>query len=268
MAMARVASPSSATSWSSFTLHSVPRRISPFRSSVQSVDLRRTPIRFWKANRSFSKLICLSKPDAADSAAAAKNEEVSIDSASDTVAPANKPQLPELPNKNFNRVVALVSTVAAFSLFFSSRLDFGVSLKDLAANAVPYEVALSNGRPTVVEFYADWCEVCRELAPVVYNVEEQYRGQVNFVMLNVDNTKWEQELDEFGVEGIPHFAFLDKEGNEEGNVVGRLPKKYFLENVAALAKGEPSIPHTRAVGVFSNAQARKVHQVVDPRSHG
>ena len=29
------------------------------------------------------------------------------------------------------------------------------------------------------------------------------------------------ELDEFGVEGIPHLAFLDIEGNEEGNVVVR-----------------------------------------------
>ncbi|XP_056859583.1 plant-specific TFIIB-related protein PTF2-like [Raphanus sativus] len=29
------------------------------------------------------------------------------------------------------------------------------------------------------------------------------RDKVHFVMLNVDNTKWEQELDEFGVEGIP-----------------------------------------------------------------
>ncbi|RRT68322.1 hypothetical protein B296_00010345 [Ensete ventricosum] len=66
-------------------------------------------------------------------------------------------------------------------------------------------------------------------------------------MLNVDNTKWEQELDEFGVEGIPHFAFLDKDGNEEGNVVGRLPRQYFLENVAALANGEPTIPHARVV---------------------
>lgn len=87
-------------------------------------------------------------------------------------------------------------------------------------------------------------------------------------MLNVDNTKWEQELDEFGVEGIPHFAFLDKEGNEEGNVVGRLPRQYLLENVDALAQGEPNVPHSRVVGLYSKAESRKVRPVVDPRSHG
>ncbi|XP_020091937.1 thioredoxin-like protein HCF164, chloroplastic isoform X3 [Ananas comosus] len=174
----------------------------------------------------------------------------------------------EFPNKDVNRRIALASTTAAVGLFLSTRLEFGVSLKDLAASAVPYEEALSNGMPTVVEFYADWCEVCRELAPDIYKIKQQYKDRVNFVMLNVDNTKWEQELDEFGVEGIPHFAFLDKDGNEEGNVVGRLPKQYFLENVAALANGEPTIPHSRVVGQYSSAEARKVHQVVDPRSHG
>lgn len=91
---------------------------------------------------------------------------------------------------------------------------------------------------------------------------------MNFVMLNVDNTKWEQELDEFGVEGIPHFSFLDKEGNEEGNVVGRLPRQYFLDNVEAMARGEATVPHARVVGQYSSAGDRRVHQVADPRSHG
>ncbi|XP_073525902.1 uncharacterized protein [Phyllobates terribilis] len=174
----------------------------------------------------------------------------------------------EFPNKDFSRRIALFSSLGAVGLFATTRLDFGVSLKDLSASALSYEEALSNGKPTVVEFYADWCEVCRELAPDLYGVEQQYRDRVNFVMLNVDNTKWEQELDEFGVEGIPHFAFLDREGNEEGNVVGRLPKQFFLENVNALARGEASIPHARVVGQYSSAANRKVHQVVDPRSHG
>lgn len=185
-----------------------------------------------------------------------------------TARVSQKTEIAEFPNKDVNRRIALVSVVASVGLFLSTRLEFGVSLKNLSAAAVPYEVALSNGMPTVVEFYADWCEVCRELAPVIYKVEQQYKDRVNFVMLNVDNTKWEQELDEFGVEGIPHFAFLDKDGNEEGNVVGRLPKQYFLENVAALADGEPTIPHARIVGQYSSAESRKAHQVVDPRSHG
>lgn len=45
----------------------------------------------------------------------------------------------DFPNKDVNRRIALASSLGAVGLFFSSRLDFGVSLKDLAANAVPYE---------------------------------------------------------------------------------------------------------------------------------
>ena len=47
--------------------------------------------------------------------------------------------LPELPNKDVNRRIAVFSTVAAVGLFISKRLDFGVSLNDLSALAVPYE---------------------------------------------------------------------------------------------------------------------------------
>ena len=45
----------------------------------------------------------------------------------------------EFPNKDINRRVALASTLAAVGLFISARLDFGVSLKDLSAAAIPYE---------------------------------------------------------------------------------------------------------------------------------
>ncbi|KAF5736096.1 Thioredoxin-like protein [Tripterygium wilfordii] len=213
--------------------------------------------------RGFQGVACQTEPPTETSTTSEKDSDQDASTSSSVDS-----GLPEFPNKSLNKQIAVISTLAAVGLFLSTRLDFGVSLKDLSAAALPYEEALSNGKPTVVEFYADWCEVCRELAPDIYSVEQQYKDRVNFVMLNVDNTKWEQELDEFGVEGIPHIAFLDKDGNEEGNVVGKLPKQFFLENVDALARGEESIPHARIVGQYSRAESRKVRPVVDPRSHG
>jgi len=41
----------------------------------------------------------------------------------------------------------------------------------------PWDVALHNGRPTVVEFYADWCEVCKESAPVVGPMPHAHRDR-------------------------------------------------------------------------------------------
>lgn len=49
----------------------------------------------------------------------------------------------EYPDKNFNKQIAVVSTLAAVGLFLSGRLEFGVSLKDLSAAALPYEEVCS-----------------------------------------------------------------------------------------------------------------------------
>jgi thiol-disulfide isomerase/thioredoxin len=192
--------------------------------------------------------------------------------------PATRPESP--PGK----AIAGVGFVLG-ALLFAGGLGGGatVTLASLEKDAIPLDVALSNGKPTVVEFYADWCEVCKESAPNVFDVERQYGKDVNFVMLNIDNTKWGGEMDQYGVDGIPHLVFLDEFGKSEGQVVGRFPKTALEQNVQALAARKGAVPFAKFASGATTVSAPDIVATpqtavddprggavnnTDPRAHG
>jgi thiol:disulfide interchange protein len=78
--------------------------------------------------------------------------------------------------------------------------------------AVNFDAAMQNGKPTIAEFYANWCTMCQELLPTSYDIEQKYVGKINFSMLNVDNPKWAPEVSEYGVTGVPEFIFFNAQG--------------------------------------------------------
>ncbi|NES99557.1 MAG: redoxin domain-containing protein [Sphaerospermopsis sp. SIO1G2] len=41
------------------------------------------------------------------------------------------------------------------------------------------------GKPVVVDIYANWCSGCKKIAPTLSQLKEQYSGQVNFVVFDV-----------------------------------------------------------------------------------
>lgn len=58
-----------------------------------------------------------------------------------------------------------------------------------------------------------------------FQVQSTFKKNINFVALNIDNTKWTEEVSQFRVRGVPHFVFLDSQGRQLGAAVGRVPQQ-------------------------------------------
>lgn len=170
-----------------------------------------------------------------------------------------------------NFVIVVVAIALSTSIFLGLKTDTPTGLlSDMAADAVPYEVALTNGKPTLMEFYANWCTSCQAMAPDLNALKQHYRDRVNFVMLNVDNSKWLPEILDYRVDGIPHFVFLDQQGSAIAEAIGEQPRAILDANLVALAAGTP-LPYAQTAGQTSTfavpVKATNSSQT-DPRSHG
>jgi thiol-disulfide isomerase/thioredoxin len=171
-----------------------------------------------------------------------------------------------------NFLIALIAIALAVALFFGLQTKTGsMSLDTQAENSTPLEVALTNGKPTLMEFYANWCTSCQAMAKDLAELKQQYGTSVNFVMLNVDNTKWLPEILNYRVDGIPHFVFLGLDGKAIAQAIGEQPHKVMEANLDALVAGV-SLPYTQANGQVSDFDAplevTATEGQADPRSHG
>jgi len=170
-----------------------------------------------------------------------------------------------------NFLIALVAIALSIAIFFGVQTETGSnSLSALAAAATPLEVAQSNNKPTLMEFYANWCTSCQAMANDMSELKDAYGDRVNFVMLNVDNDKWLPELLTYRVDGIPHFVYLTATGEAIANTIGEQPRQIMAANLDALAS-QTELPFTPTSGQVSKVEAPvapKPTAADDPRSHG
>ncbi|MBE9052350.1 redoxin family protein [Nostocales cyanobacterium LEGE 11386] len=189
-----------------------------------------------------------------------------------TETPINSPAKPETTTgarvRNF--LIAIVAIALSVALVIGLRTETtSASLAELDQASTPLEVAINNGKPSIVEFYANWCTVCQKMAPDIAQLEQEYADKVNFVMLNVDNTKWLPEMLKYRVDGIPHFVFLSQNGETIAQAIGDQPHTVMASNLEALVTGS-SLPYAQASGQVSkfSAPVAPVNNQDDPRSHG
>lgn len=153
----------------------------------------------------------------------------------------------------------------------------GAPLERLARQSLDLPVALNDGRPTLVEFYADWCEACRAMAPAMEALEKERRGQLDVVLLNVDNPRWEPELERYAVNGIPQLELFNQRGDDIGRSLGARTAAELASLSSALLAGTP-LPVLPGVGNLSDLRSGAAtaggttpvttSAPVGPRSHG
>ena len=102
--------------------------------------------------------------------------------------------------------------------------------KDLPA---ALERARSEGKPILVNFYADWCVWCKRLESTTLRdakVAAVLQDRVVPLSLNVEGSGKELS-NEYRVDGLPTIIVLDAGGRELGRIPGYMPPDGFLERV-------------------------------------
>ena len=80
--------------------------------------------------------------------------------------------------------------------------------------------------PAIIDFYADWCQPCKMVAPVLEELSNEFEGKVHIYKVN---TEQEQELaGMFGVRSIPSMLFVPM-GEKPQMAVGALPKEQIQQ---------------------------------------
>ena len=164
-------------------------------------------------------------------------------------------------------LLVIAAVLAATVLWLRGGLQPQAPLEALARRSPELSVALGNGQPTILEFYADWCEACRSMAPAMESVESRYRQHLNVVLLNVDNPRWQPEVERYAVNGIPQLELFDRTGTAIGRSIGARSATELESLARALVNNEP-LPALAGVGATSNLALAPVIPAAGPRSHG
>ena len=98
------------------------------------------------------------------------------------------------------------------------------AIKNCNENDFENEVLKSN-LPVLVDFWAEWCGPCKMLTPILEELSNEMKNEINIVKVNLDEN---QDLAmKYSIRSIPSLL-LFKEGNLIDTKVGLLPKNEIV----------------------------------------
>lgn len=85
---------------------------------------------------------------------------------------------------------------------------------------------VNSDKPVLVDFWAEWCGPCKQIAPALDELSEELGGKLTIAKLNIDENPGTPS--KFGVRGIPTLM-LFKDGQVAATKIGALPKNKLQE---------------------------------------
>lgn len=97
------------------------------------------------------------------------------------------------------------------------------------------EEVLESDIPVLVDFYAEWCGPCRDVAEALKTISEEQKGKVKICKGNIDNNG--TTLGEYKVTGIP-ATLTFKAGEMISSNVGIRTRKDLIKDIKEICDGE------------------------------
>lgn len=90
---------------------------------------------------------------------------------------------------------------------------------------------LKSDQPVVIDFWAEWCAPCRQIAPILAELAQEYGNRVKVVKMDIDQNP--ATPGSYGVRAIPTILAI-KDGQVVQQVTGARPKADFQKMVDEL----------------------------------